>query len=55
MILQLLMVKKTSLCAKGSINNQISLFVMQKLSDAGIETHVEQQLSPCEIVVKKLK
>lgn len=46
--------KKQAFAQKGSINNQISFFIMHKLSEAGIETHIEKQLGPSEIVVKNL-
>ncbi len=46
--------KKATLANKGRINNQISFFIMQVLSQAGIETQVEEIYSAHEVVVKKL-
>ncbi len=42
------------LARKGEVNNRFNAFVMQKLSEAGIETHFEQQLSDDEVLVKRL-
>ena len=39
---------------KGKVNNRFNAFIMQKLADAGIETHFEELLSPNEVLVKKL-
>ena len=39
---------------KGKVNNLFNAFIMQKLADAGIETHFEELLSPNEVLVKKL-
>ena len=39
---------------KGKVNNRFNAFIMQKLSEAGIETHFEQQLSDEEVLVKRL-
>ncbi|MGQ7247471.1 phosphoribosylaminoimidazolesuccinocarboxamide synthase [Halomonas sp. V046] len=43
-----------SLARKGMVNNRFNAFIMGKLEDAGIPTHVEQLLSDTECVVKKL-
>ncbi|MCL1624114.1 phosphoribosylaminoimidazolesuccinocarboxamide synthase [Moraxella sp. Tifton1] len=40
---------------KGKVNNRFNTFIMQKLSEAGIETHFERQLSDDEVLVKRLK
>ena len=42
------------LARKGKVNNRFNAFVMQKLAEAGIETHFEQQLSDEEVLVKRL-
>lgn len=47
--------KVASLDRKGKVNNRFNAFIMQKLSEAGIETHFEQQLSDDEVLVKRLK
>ena len=39
---------------KGVVNNRFNAFIMQKLADAGIETHFEKQLSSDEVLVKRL-
>ena len=39
---------------KGMVNNKFNAFIMQKLEEAGIPTHYEQQLSDTESLVKKL-
>ncbi len=43
------------LARKGQVNNRFNAFIMQKLAEAGIETHFEQQLSDDEVLVKRLK
>ncbi|WP_367105005.1 phosphoribosylaminoimidazolesuccinocarboxamide synthase [uncultured Psychrobacter sp.] len=43
------------LARKGEINNRFNAFIMQKLTDAGIETHFEKQLSTDEVLVKRLE
>lgn len=43
------------LARKGVVNNRFNAFVMQKLADAGIETHFEKQLSDDEVLVKRLE
>ena len=42
------------LARKGQVNNRFNAFIMQKLADASIETHFEQQLSADEVLVKRL-
>ncbi|GAA0307615.1 phosphoribosylaminoimidazolesuccinocarboxamide synthase [Psychrobacter aestuarii] len=42
------------LARKGQVNNRFNAFIMQKLADAGIETHFEKQLSEDEVLVKRL-
>ena len=42
------------LARKGEVNNRFNSFIMQKLSEAGIETHFEQQLSSDEVLVKRM-
>ena len=40
---------------KGEVNNRFNAFIMQKLNEAGIETHFEKQLSETEVLVKRLE
>ncbi|MFB2539388.1 MULTISPECIES: phosphoribosylaminoimidazolesuccinocarboxamide synthase [unclassified Acinetobacter] len=47
--------KIAQLDRKGKVNNRFNAFIMQKLADAGIETHFAELLSPTEVLVKKLK
>ncbi|OGT20895.1 MAG: phosphoribosylaminoimidazolesuccinocarboxamide synthase [Gammaproteobacteria bacterium RBG_16_57_12] len=47
--------KVAQLDRKGEINNKFNAFIMQKLAQAGIPTHLERVLSDTESVVKKLK
>ncbi|MFA9486413.1 MULTISPECIES: phosphoribosylaminoimidazolesuccinocarboxamide synthase [unclassified Moraxella] len=47
--------KIAQLDRKGRVNNRFNAFIMQKLSEAGIETHFERQLSDDEVLVKRLK
>ena len=42
------------LARKGVVNNRFNAFIMQKLSEAGIETHLEKQLSDDEVLVKRM-
>ena len=42
------------LARKGQVNNRFNAFIMQKLADAGVETHFEKQLSENEVLVKRL-
>lgn len=46
--------KIAQLDRKGKVNNRFNAFIMQKLSEAGIETHFERQLSDDEVLVKRL-
>lgn len=46
--------KKEKLADKGLVNNAISSFIMKRLSDAGIKTHIHSHLSATETVVKRL-
>ena len=43
------------LARKGQVNNRFNAFIMQKLADAGVETHFEKQLSENEVLVKRLE
>lgn len=43
------------LARKGQVNNRFNAFIMQKLAEAGIETHFERQLSDNEVLVKRLE
>lgn len=43
-----------SLDRKGKVNNRFNAFIMEKLAQAGIETHFEKQLSDEEVLVKRL-
>lgn len=47
--------KMAQLDRKGKVNNRFNTFIMQKLDQAGIETHFERQLSDDEVLVKRLK
>ena len=47
--------KVEQLARKGQVNNRFNAFIMQKLAEAGIETHFEALLSPNEVLVKRLK
>ena len=47
--------KIAQLDRKGKVNNRFNSFIMTKLSEAGIETHFERQLSEDEVLVKRLK
>jgi phosphoribosylaminoimidazole-succinocarboxamide synthase len=46
--------KIAQLDRKGKVNNRFNAFIMQKLAEAGIETHFEKLLTPTEVLVKKL-
>ena len=46
--------KIAQLDRKGKVNNRFNAFIMQKLADAGIETHFKQLINPTEVLVKKL-
>lgn len=39
---------------KGKVNNRFNAFIMQKLSEAGVETHFEKQLTETDVLVKRL-
>lgn len=47
--------KIAQLDRKGKVNNRFNAFIMEKLAEAGIETHFERQLSDDEVLVKRLK
>ncbi|MDO4450834.1 MAG: phosphoribosylaminoimidazolesuccinocarboxamide synthase [Moraxella sp.] len=47
--------KIAQLDRKGKVNNRFNSFIMSKLSEAGIETHFEKELSEDEVLVKRLK
>lgn len=47
--------KREQLERKGAVNNQFNAFIMEKLRAAGIPTHMEQQLSVDESLVKRLQ
>lgn len=46
--------KMAQLDRKGKVNNRFNAFIMEKLAEAGIETHFEKLLTPNEVLVKKL-
>jgi len=46
--------KTEQLERKGEVNNRFNAFIMEKLEEAGVETHFEELLSAEESVVKKL-
>ncbi|MCC1496467.1 phosphoribosylaminoimidazolesuccinocarboxamide synthase [Alcanivorax sp. 1008] len=47
--------KREQLDRKGAVNNQFNAFIMSKLREAGIPTHMERQLSVDESLVKRLQ
>ena len=47
--------KKGTIAGKGSINNQMTNFLMQQLEKEGVPTHFVEELSDRETVVKKVK
>lgn len=47
--------KTEQLERKGEVNNRFNAFIMQKLEEAGVETHLEQLLSDEESLVKNLE
>lgn len=47
--------KVEQLARKGKVNNRFNAFIMQKLQEAGVETHFEKLLSSNEVLVKRLK
>ena len=46
--------KVEQLARKGRVNNTFNAFIMQKLAEAGIETHFEKLITPNEVLVKRL-
>lgn len=42
------------LARKGQVNNKFNAYIMQKLDEAGVETHFEKQLSDDEVLVKRM-
>lgn len=46
--------KVEQLARKGRVNNAFNAFIMQKLAEAGIETHFEKLITPSEVLVKRL-
>jgi len=46
--------KVEQLARKGRVNNTFNAFIMQKLADAGIETHFDKLITPNEVLVKRL-
>ncbi|MDF1630329.1 MAG: phosphoribosylaminoimidazolesuccinocarboxamide synthase [Alcanivoracaceae bacterium] len=47
--------KREQLDRKGAVNNQFNAFIMTRLREAGIPTHMERQLSVDESLVKRLQ
>ena len=47
--------KVEQLSRKGMVNNKFNAFIMQKLQDAGIETHFEKLVDDNQCVVKRLE
>ena len=47
--------KKGTIRGKGAVNNRMSNFLMGKLAAAGIPTHLVEELSDRETVVKKVE
>ena len=47
--------KKGTIRGKGSVNNRMSNFLMKKLEAAGIPTHLVEELSDRETLVKKVQ
>jgi phosphoribosylaminoimidazole-succinocarboxamide synthase len=46
--------KVEQLARKGRVNNIFNAFIMQKLAEAGIETHFDKLITPNEVLVKRL-
>lgn len=46
--------KIAQLDRKGKVNNLFNAFIMEKLAEAGIETHFEKLINPSEVLVKRL-
>ena len=47
--------KVEQLSRKGMVNNKFNAFIMQKLQDAGIETHFEKLVDDNQSVVKRME
>ena len=47
--------KKGTILGKGAVNNRMSNFLMGKLAEAGVPTHLVQQLNDRETLVKKVQ
>ncbi|PPI86692.1 phosphoribosylaminoimidazolesuccinocarboxamide synthase [Candidatus Pantoea edessiphila] len=48
-------IKVKQLSRKGTLNNKINYFIMTKLQENGIPTHIEELISKNEVLVKNLK
>lgn len=48
-------VKKGSIEEKGSVNNRVSNYLMGLLEKEGIKTHLVEEISPRETIVKKVE
>ena len=46
--------KKGIICGKGAVNNRMSNYLMQKLSEKGIPTHFLKELNDRETLVRKV-
>lgn len=46
--------KKGTIAGKGAINNRVTNYMMKILEDEGVPTHLVEELSPCETLVKKV-
>lgn len=46
--------KKGIICGKGAVNNRMSNYLMQKLSEKGIPTHFLEELNDRETLVRKV-
>lgn len=46
--------KKGTIAGKGAINNRVTNYMMKILEDNGVPTHLVEELSPCETLVKKV-
>ncbi len=40
---------------KGKVNNRFNAFIMEKLAEAGIETHFEKLLTPTRSIGEKVR
>jgi phosphoribosylaminoimidazole-succinocarboxamide synthase len=47
--------KVAKLDRKGMVNNHVNAWLMQRLAEAGVETHFERLLSPTESLVRRLE